>query len=160
MKKEEVKDYLIFQINGHKCAAPISCIEKVLQIAAVQTIPNMPMFLHGIINCYGEMIPVINIHYLFGYNFKGFELSQHLIVVNIKGRKLALLVENTEGVVEIDTLDIQNSSSFMCFKKVVKGIVQLSDGMILINDFENYFAERELNEIDELLKNSKKKVAV
>lgn len=143
--------YLTFAINEKRFAIPANSIDRVLNVVEVNQLPEMPEHLLGIINYHDELLPVINMHHLFGYETKDFELSDQLVIVNVSSGKMALFVNQVLDVLQILEDIIEDTEAFTNGKKMLLGIAKLGDGLILINDIENFLDNHELKAVQTAL---------
>lgn len=148
---------IVFQLNNQRFALPLNVIERVVHVVEIHTLPKMPDYLHGIINVHGEVTPVINVRFLFGLKPKEVELSDRFIIATTSSLKIALLVDSTNEVVEFNENEIVNSDKFMYGKRYIKGVIKLKDGMVLINDIDEFLSPNELEQLDVILSNQRKK---
>ncbi len=149
MKKN--KDYLVFTLDDQRFAIPIKDVAKVLQVVELQVIPNMPKFLHGIMNYFGDIRPVLNLHFIFSCPPKEIELSNELIVLTEKHKGFVLLVNNIKEVISVSEDEISFFDPMISDKQHVKGVVKLNDGMVLINDVKHFLDPKELKELSVIL---------
>lgn len=148
---EKLINLLIFHVNEQRFALPIRVVNRVVQVVELRKLPKMPNYLDGIINFHGEVIPVINIRALFGFSSKEIELSDQLIIAYTSTQKIALLVDSTAEVVELDEAEIVKPDKVMYEKRYINGVIKLKDGMVLINDIDEFLSPKELKQLEELL---------
>ena len=147
------KKYVIFQLTNQQFALPLTVVEQVIQVVEMSPWPKMPEYIHGIINLHGEVIPVINIHFLFGLPTKKIELSDQLIIATTSSRKLAVLVDSSHEVIELEDDKVVNSEKIMFEMMYVQGVMKLENEMVLINDIDEFLSPENLKRLEESLKN-------
>ncbi len=146
---------LVFQLANQRFALPLSVVERVVQVVEFCPLPKMPDYIHGVINYHGDLIPVINMHFLFGIPTKEIELPDQLIIAATSTGKLALLVNVTHEVVEIKKDEIVASNKIIYGMRFVHGVIKLNDGMVLINDIDKFLSEEELKQLEKEIKSEK-----
>ena len=142
-----------FNIDKQHFGLPLDVVEKVVQVVWIQPLLKMPEYICGIINLHGEIIPVINVRYIFALSKKEIELSDQLIIATASNKKFALLVDSSREVIEINENDIIKSEQIIFGMRYVQGVVELDDGMLLINDIDKFLSEDELKNLEEVLEN-------
>lgn len=150
MKKDT--QYITFQVQDQCFALPLNSVERVLQVVEIRSLPKTPEFLHGIINIFGEVIAVVNIHFLFGCTKKEIELSDQLIITEFASKKIAILVDTIQEVIKLNKEEIIKSNNIMHGNKLIKGVIKLNDGMVLISDIDKFLNSEELKELEVVLK--------
>ena len=146
------KKYVVFQLTNQRFALPLTVVEQVVQVVEICPWPKMPDYIHGIINLHGEIIPVINIHFLFGLPAKEIELSDQLIIAATSSRKLAILVNSSHEVLELEDDKVVNSDKIMFEMIYIQGVMKLENGMVLINNIEEFLCPENLRKLEESLK--------
>ncbi len=153
----KIIELLGFKLDNQNFGLPLNDVEKVVQVVWIQSLPKMPQYIHGVINLHGEIIPVINVRYIFGFPSKEIQLSDQLIIANMSTKKFALLVDLTNEVIGISENDIVKSNEIIVGIRYLKGVVELKDGMLLINNIEKFLSEDELKKLEQALVNHTKK---
>lgn len=162
---EKMLHLVVFRLDDKRFALPLNVIERVVQVVYMHKLPEMPDYLQGIINMYGEVIPVINMRHLFGMPQRELELSDQLIIATTASLKVALLVDATNDVIEIEADNMVKSQQIKYGIKYVQGVLKLENDMILINDIDSFLDENQLTTLREALdklnqKSAKKNSAV
>jgi len=147
----EKTDYITFLIGKQCFALPLNVVEQVVQVVQISSLPQRPDFLHGVIDFHGVIIPVVNIHFLFGLPSEEIKLSDQLIITKSASNLMALLVNTTQGVHAFQKNEIVKSHKLIYGEKAVKGVVKLKEGMVLINDIEKFLDLKELEELEVFL---------
>ncbi|OYT17116.1 MAG: chemotaxis protein CheW [Bacteroidetes bacterium 4572_77] len=140
-----------FNIDEQHFGLPLDVVEKVVQLVWIQPLLKMPEYICGIINLHGEIIPVVNVRYIFGLSKKEIALSDQLVIATASHKKFALIVDSTREVIEICENDIVKSEHIIFGMKYVQGVVELDDGMLLINDIDKFLSEDELKSLEDVL---------
>ncbi|MBI9068209.1 MAG: chemotaxis protein CheW [Salinivirgaceae bacterium] len=146
---------ITFKLANQTFALPLADVERVIQVVEMRKLPKTPKSICGIINMHGEILPVINIRLLFMLPVREIELSDQLIIATISSRKVALLVDSTHDVVEIDEEEIIKADKIMFGMKYVTGVVKLENNMVLINDIAKFLSPEELTKLEVEIKNQK-----
>jgi purine-binding chemotaxis protein CheW len=154
-KNVDFEKLVIFQINMQQFALPLNVVEKAIQVVDIQSLPNAPKYVCGIINMHGEIVSVINMRRLFDMPQKELELSDKLLIVSTSKIKMALWVDEIHNVIEINTKELVNSDEVSFGKKNVQGIVKLESGMVLLNDVEKFLNPEELDELEIAIQETK-----
>lgn len=140
-------EYLIFTVYEHSFAIPLGEVAKVMQVVEMKSVPQMPKFLHGIINYFGDVRPVINLHYIFSCSPKEIDIQDQMIVLNAENSEFVLLVDSVKEVVSFTDDMVSGADSSIYDKQFIKGVIKLDDGMILINDVKHFLDPTELKQL-------------
>lgn len=141
---------LVFQIDNQRFALPLSVVRKVIQVVEFTPLPKMPEYIHGIINYHGDIIPVINMSFLFSITPKEVEITDRLIIASTSsGSKLAMLATVVRDIVEVNPDDIVKPEHIIYGMRFVQGVIKIADGMVLINDIDKFLSKEELMQLEE-----------
>jgi len=146
---------LLFRLSTLGFGIPLKDIKKVIQIVEITPLPEMPKYILGIINFHGEILPVINLSYLFNIYQKEAEVSDRMIIAKTKTKKLALVAQHVEDVIDIDSNDITSPEDIVYGTNFLQGVIKHDDGMILIADTNNFLNKEELEHLDEKIETLK-----
>ena len=97
------KKYLVFKIGDEEYGIDIrkitTIIEKTMEIARV---PKLPVFLKGVINLRGDIIPVISLRLKFGLSEDVYDSETRIIIVGLDEISAGLIVDSVAEVIELD----------------------------------------------------------
>ncbi len=147
---------LCFNVHDQRFAIPVESVDRVLMAQAITKIPGSPGFLHGIIDYYGEIVAVINLRNRFGLPHQPLKLDNRFIIAKMPGRKLAIVVDEVEGVLDRtgeEGYQVMNTD----FGLSVTTILPDDKGIILIYDLEKLITNHEDIEIIEMIKRAEAK---
>lgn len=150
---EKISDLLVFIIEKQRFAIHLEPVERIIRAVAVTKPVDSPSFIDGVIDFYGEVIPVINMRLRFSYPLRNLRLSDKFIIVSTAGRKLALIVDEVENVLSPESQDLFDS------KDIIKGLIYINilrhdNGIIFIYDIESLLETTEEIQLEKFLKES------
>lgn len=96
---------LLFSASDNYYALSVAKVVRVLWALEVTHVPKSPKILYGIFDLHGKTIPVISIRELLSLPKKEIELEDSLIILTVHSHQIALLVDHTVGVLELDEED-------------------------------------------------------
>lgn len=145
---------IVFELSDKRFALDISTVEQVVQIAEINSLPEMPDYIPGVINFHGDIIPVVDLNFLFNRCQKDIDLSDQLIVIKTSSLRCALWVNTTIGLVDTINSEIKDVNDIYEGIPYVKGMLKDDAGILLISDTEKFFEAKELEKINKLLEES------
>lgn len=132
MESKEVK-VLIFSINGEHYATDIMEVERILGYEEPTTLPDSPLFVEGVINYEGNILPVISLTKKFNLpsNSKKDELK--IIVAKQSSSKVGIIVDIVSEVRDVSMNNIEAAPQIVAgiSKRYIKGLIKI-DGKIII----------------------------
>lgn len=135
---------LIFELDQQKFAIGIEAIEEVLPFVPARQIPQVPAVVEGVIGLRGVTLPVLDIRARFSLPPKPYTLADHLIVVRIAGRRLALRVDRAHTVTELLEDAVTDVAAIVPGSRYISGVAQFGGDIIFIHDPDLFLRETEL----------------
>jgi purine-binding chemotaxis protein CheW len=96
--------YLTFAIGKENFGIEIRYVTEIIGIQAITEVPDMPLYVKGVINLRGKVIPVMDVRLRFGVEERSYDGRTCIIVINIDDQPVGLIVDRV-----LDVLDIQQS---------------------------------------------------
>lgn len=137
-------------MDGYHYALPLPAVDRVIQAVAVHKVPNSPGLIHGLIDYYGNLIPVINLRSRLNLADKPIRADNYFILVNTPKRKLAIVIDKVGNVILPSAKDLTVGTE-MDPAIEASGILRRADGIILIYDIETLISTREEEIIQEFM---------
>ena len=150
--RSSVFQLVSFVIVEQQYALPLSVVERVLPMVAVSPLPHAPSIALGVINLHGQIIPVLDIRRRLGFPTRDYGLTAHLLVARTHRRILALPVDEVWGVQEVPAEAVVPPHAILPHLSHVAGIVMLTDGLLVIQDLEDFLSLEEERRLTEALK--------
>lgn len=148
---EEKYKLIIFTIDQQIYALYLSCVEKIIRAVEVTVLPKMPEIILGVINVYGQIIPVVNTRKRFNIEEREISLSDQLIIAHTSKRLVALVVDMVNNVIECPQQQIVEAKEVLPSTEYIKGIAKLGEDMILIHDLSKFLSLDEEKMLDEAI---------
>ncbi|MBE9467466.1 MAG: purine-binding chemotaxis protein CheW [Bacteroidetes bacterium] len=150
-KKLTTNNIVLFRLDELQYALYLSTIKKVIHSIKITFLPNAPKKILGVINLHGEIIPVINIRFIFGLPTREINLEDQFIIAKTSKRLIALAVDFVENVTEIANYKIIDTKKTLPFTNYLSGITVIKNNIVLINDLEKFLSLKEQQELDKSL---------
>jgi purine-binding chemotaxis protein CheW len=137
MESVSYKPHLSFRVQGARYALALDCVREVIDCGPVTPVPLMPLFVLGVINVRGCMIPVIDLAARFALapTIPGKRTCLLITdaILDSEPHRIGLLVQAVESVVDVHTDDIQSAPSYGSAIRpdFIAGVVQ--DGLCTLS---------------------------
>ncbi|NCA76428.1 MAG: hypothetical protein EOM90_08835 [Alphaproteobacteria bacterium] len=140
-----------FRIEHQRYAFPLASVDRVLQATSVIRIPNSPSLIHGVVDYFGTLIPVLNLRKRLGLPDRPIGIDDYFIVVDTPKRKLAVVIDDVDDVIVPDDADLIPASN-MDSSLEPQSICRLDGDMVLIYDLERFLTGADDIALQEALK--------
>lgn len=129
-----MEDILLFNIHSDFFGMSLFNIVEVIQIVEITEVPLSPKFIEGMINLRGEVIYIIDLRKLLGYEPLSYSIFQKIIIANMQQKKIGLIVDSVDNVVKVPLKDITFPSSSTPLSEFLRGVVNYKEKLIFILD--------------------------
>lgn len=143
-----LKKYLVFRLNDHQYAVPLSDVKEVIGLPNVIPVPQSPNFLIGLINLRGKVISAIDLK-------KKLDMPKHaeqikrpaVILVDGESTTIGCVVDSIQEVLSIKEEEIERSveQNVPVSNTYIEGIARFEEKpMILLLDLKRVIDLAEL----------------
>lgn len=131
-------NFVLFNIENGTYGIDINHIVSIEKISEATTTPQMPDYMRGIVNIRGQVMPIIDSKKLLFNQFTCIDQNTRYILIETDQTTIALLVGDTNEIINIDTslikpISLLGSSNSVTF---LKGVALLDERLISIIDIE------------------------
>jgi purine-binding chemotaxis protein CheW len=99
--------YLTFHLAGEDYGIEIRYVIEIIGIQKITEVPDMPIFIRGVINLRGKVIPVMDVRARFGIEARDYDDRTCIIVVNIENTEVGLVVDEVSEVANIPAQNVE-----------------------------------------------------
>lgn len=142
-----------FEIAGEEYALDIMKIDSIIEVKKILKVPQAPSFVKGIMDFRGMVIPVISGKKKFALSNEE-EESDKAIVVNLKDKKIAILVDEVKEVLSFSQDELEEPPQEITNEsnRYISAIANVNGRMIIVLDIDKLLSEKEEKAISNLNK--------
>jgi purine-binding chemotaxis protein CheW len=122
----QAMQYLTYTLDDEVFAMDIRSVREIIQYVSMTTVPMMPVFLRGVINLRGQVVPVIDLQSRLGGSVALVQKKTCIIIFDAlsDGEKvvIGLMVDAVSEVIDIRDADIEKSL-FVGWAKLVQSLL-------------------------------------
>jgi purine-binding chemotaxis protein CheW len=147
--------YLTFLTAGEEYAVSIVKVREIIEYEAVTTVPNTPMWIRGVTNLRGRVIPVVDLAVKFGLPASRISKFSCVIITDVvfQGENLTMgvLADSVSQVMELSADEIEATPPFGTRVKTeyLLGMGALGKKFCLILDIDKVLSTDELLAVTE-----------
>ncbi len=130
------RKFLTFALRNEEYGINIEDVREIIGIQKITEVPDVPVFIKGIINLRGKIIPVMDIRLRFGMPEIEYNERTSIIVVNIKSKDVGLIVDTVSEVLDIPLTDIEKEVSNNTSENYVEAFGKVSDSVKILLDIQ------------------------
>ncbi|MCG8696564.1 MAG: chemotaxis protein CheW [Bacteroidales bacterium] len=158
-----INSYLVFKIGDEEFAANAGKVQRILEMQEITTVPQAPVYMKGVINLMGRVLPVIDSRLKLGMPPKETDTNTCIIVLEInKDNELVetgLIVDNVQSVIEIQKDEVKDPPSIGMNINVdyIQGMVEQDNKFIMLLNVDKVLSTGEIINLQASINATEKK---
>lgn len=149
--KEGTKDlYLIFSLQDKDYGINIFYLVEIIGFLPITTLTDVPLYVKGVINLRGKIIPVIDVRARLGMEEITYHERTCIVIINIHNRTVGLIVDTVKEVLKIpfDKLKGTPVTHGKSKDALIESVAEVSGSVKLMLKVENLLEEIEFRSIE------------
>ncbi|MGM0375286.1 MAG: chemotaxis protein CheW [Bacteroidota bacterium] len=101
---------LTVKLAGEAFALDAMKVGHILEVPEITEVPNAPDFMKGIFNLHGNILPVVDLRMMMGFEHVEYSADTAIVVINPDGHQesnLGVVVDLVKEVVEADGIEVK-----------------------------------------------------
>ena len=145
----DLKQFVGFMISHEHYGIDIMAVEEIIRMVEITPVPRAPVFVEGIINMRGRVIPIVDLRKKLNIMVSDESDSTRIVVVNINNRRIGLIVDKVEEVIRIEDGAIEDApGTAHTDNNYISGVARTSKCMVIILDINRLFSSQEVMALD------------
>lgn len=140
---------LVIEVAGLRLGLSASAVVEVHPMVRVTPLPKAPHVVEGVVNVRGRVVPVVDLRRRFGASSQPPRLTDHLVVVDVADRELALHVDRAADLVSIDPGQFDTAAAPELDDAA--GVAKLADGLLVVHDLDAFLSGDEARALENAL---------
>lgn len=144
MQNKEIK-VLIFKIGEEYYAADIMEVERILGYEEPTVLPDAPIFVEGVINYQGKILPVISLSKKFNIPEQERKSDAKIIVAKENENKIGVIVDVVSEVKDVNLDKVEEPPEIVAgiSKRYIKGLIKIEEKIIIFLNLSTILTEEE-----------------
>ena len=147
------KQFVVFKLQNEEYGLEITTVEEILKYQDITEIPQADIFVRGVINLRGKVIPVYNLKRRFYGEENVVSDDTRIVVIGSNNNSVGLIVDSVSEVIKISEENIDKMDNIFAEKSnnAIQGVGKLDGRLLMILDIKELFSEKDKNIISEVL---------
>jgi len=146
------RQVVLFTLNGVLYGADVHQVREVREVQDITPVPYAPMYVEGVTNLRGEVIPVINLRKRFGIGGEeGKGKNKIMIVVQGKDKRVVgVIVDSVMEVTSISQENIEQTPEIISTteSECVLGVAKRGENLVVLLDLEKVVSKRANEDVE------------
>lgn len=158
IKHDGIHQYLTFKLANETYAINVANIKEVLSVPKITKVPRMPVYMRGIINLRGSVVPVLDLCVKFSLGETAMTVETGIIVTEIENTQedgssqvltIGIFSDVVQKVLTIDPAEIEPPPKIgiKIDTTFIRGMGHVGDDFIVILNINKILSGDELREI-------------
>jgi purine-binding chemotaxis protein CheW len=137
--------FLTFFINQEEYGIDIRYVTEIIGIQKITEVPDMPVYIKGVINLRGKVIPVMNVRLRFGLEEREYDDRTCIVVINVDEEAVGLIVDRVSEVLDIPAGEIEPPPQLHGGRRgrLLLGMGKVENGVKILLDAQKLLFEEE-----------------
>ncbi|OEU67505.1 MAG: chemotaxis protein CheW [Desulfovibrio sp. S3730MH75] len=155
MEEDEIKldDELIqlvtFSIAEEEFGVDILAVQEIIRTMEITKVPRAPVFVEGVINLRGKVIPIVDLRSKFGLETREHDQSTRIIVIEITSMIIGFVVDSVSEVLRIPANTIEPPPPVVSGleSEYISGVGKLEDRLLILLDLDRLLSDDEQEQL-------------
>lgn len=156
--EESEKDHLMqlvgFRNGKEMFGVDILMVQEIIRGAPITSVPNAPVFVEGVTNLRGNIIPVIDLRKRLNLTIERQSTGKNwVLILDIAGRITGFIVDAVTEVLKIDRDAIEPPPDIVVAgleSQYIQGVCDIGDRLLILLDFSRILLVEEIRRLKEV----------
>lgn len=129
------QQFVAFKLGEEEYAVDILMVQEIIRSTHITRVPKAPVFITGVLNLRGVVVPVIDSHIRFSLPQKDETEDSRIIVFKVEDTTVGMTIDNVTEVLKLPVKDIERPTAANGVEnEFIKGIGKIKDRLLIILD--------------------------
>ncbi len=147
MSDDEVnRELLVFALGKEEYGIDILKVQEIRGYDAVTSIANSPVFIKGVINLRGNIVPIVDLRIKFGLGHVVYDQFTVVIIINVSQRTMGIVVDGVSDVMTLASDQLRSAPEFgsALDTAYILGLGTVENRMIILVDIEKLMTSADM----------------
>ena len=142
---EDGSKYLTFKLANEEYGVEILKVRELIGLMDITAVPRMPVYMKGVINLRGKVIPVVDLRLKFGLDEIAHTEQTCIIVVDV-GQEIGIIIDAVSEVLDIagDNIEPAPAMGASVDTSFILGMGKVGDAVKILLDIDKVLTTDEL----------------
>jgi len=144
----ELKQLVVFHVGEEGFCIEIGKVREINRLVQMTKIPESPVYVEGIINLRGDIIPIIDMRKRFGLPMQEAVTKENrIMVIETEGKLVGFIVDEVREVLRLSEDRIEPTPTLLSSdvdRRYIEGVATVDERLLIILNSELVFSKVEL----------------
>ena len=148
--------FVTFKIDDELYALDVFKSREILEVPDITKVPGMPDMIRGVINIRGEIVPVLDLKFIFGNQKTEFHQDTAIIITEMQDKEgviqIGIIVDSAREVITIESDKIEPPPKIKAFidNRYISGIGKVGKSFIIILNINRILSDMDIELLNEI----------
>ncbi len=149
-EQSDILQLVSFKIGNEEFGVDILKVQEINKMVPITKIPNSPLFVEGVINLRGKVIPIVDFRTRLGLTKIEHTKDTRIVVVDVDGKTIGFIVDSVSEVLRIPANITEAPPEIVAGvdSEYIKSVGKLEDRLLILIDLNKILSVNEKNELN------------
>ncbi|OQY10785.1 MAG: hypothetical protein B6I28_00305 [Fusobacteriia bacterium 4572_132] len=149
IQKGDELQIVVFELEDTYYGVHILQVQEIIKMQEVTKLPNMPVFIEGIINLRDKIIPIMDLRKRFNLKKKNYNGNGKILILKMEKVQFGILVDDISEVEKIPVSIIEEAPKIATgvSEEFISGIAKTQKKLLTILDINGILSKSEKEQI-------------
>ena len=144
--------FVVFKLGNEEYGVPITQVKEINRLTTTTKVPRSPMFVEGIINLRGQIIPIIDMKKRFDLPLTEYTGDARIIVIQVGVHTFGVEVDSVSEVLRVNSINIEPAPHIVCSidSKYITGVAKVGERLLILLDLDKLLSDEEKSQLSEI----------
>jgi purine-binding chemotaxis protein CheW len=145
-----------FRVGNETFGVPIQSVHEIVRMMEITNVPDAPIYIEGVINLRGKIIPVIDLRKRFGEREIKASKKNRILVAEVGARMVGLVVDAASEVLKLPPSDVDPPPNVFEDGDLnyVTGVGKLNGRLVILVELSKIMQRGELRRLENAVDNT------
>lgn len=146
INSQMVNEYLTFRLGAEEYGVDILKVQEIRGYDAITQIANAPVFVKGVINLRGVIVPIVDMRIKFALGDAEYDQFTVVIILNVAGRVVGIVVDAVSDVISLAQEQFRPTPGMgaVIDTEYIMGLGTVDERMLILIDIEKLMASSDM----------------
>jgi purine-binding chemotaxis protein CheW len=139
-----------FKIGDEEFGVDILMVQEIIRIMEITKVPRAPIFIEGVINLRGKVIPILDLRRRFGMETRDHDKHTRIIVIEMNAIIVGFVVDSVSEVLRIPSNTVEPPPPVVAGleSEYIRGVGKLADRLLILLDLDRLLAREDQQSLE------------
>jgi purine-binding chemotaxis protein CheW len=139
-----------FKLGSEEYGVDIAQVQEINRMVTVTHVPRAPVFMEGVINLRGQLIPIIDLRTRFGMPRAEHTKSTRIVVTEVGAKRVGMVVDSVSEVLRLPADAVEPAPDMVAGVETeyIRGVGKVDDRLIILLDLSRVVSGAEKRELE------------